>query len=115
MSVLDHSVGSGKKLLCTTPGQNKGDGSGKTVHCTTPGLNKSGGSGKKVNCTTPGLNKEGASSTNVQCATPVLEHSVTGSGTRQRSLPPHYPDRPRSERQAAGQTGTYTRVKSPNT
>jgi len=60
-------------------------------------LDRSGGSGKKVG----------------RSATPGLDKSVSSSGTRQRNLPPQYPDRPRSERKSAGHTGTYT--KSPNT
>merc|ERR1719318_362353 len=62
----------------------------------------------------PVLDSCGGSDKKQRCATPGPDKSVTSSGTKLKTLPPSYPDRPRSERQPAGKTGTYTKEKSPN-
>jgi len=49
-----------------------------------------------------------------ECATPVLDKSLTNSGSKHKTLPSYYPDRPRTDRQPAGSSGTYTKTKSPN-
>jgi len=52
----------------------------------------------------------------LESATPVLNKSLTNSGSKHKTLPSYYPDRPKTERQPAGSTGTYTKTKakSPN-
>jgi len=44
-------------------------------------------------------------------ATQGLDKSVNNSGSKQKALPACYPNRPKTERQPAGSTGTYTKSK----